>query len=93
MDQCNKSTPSVSKPFIETVSGMIGLLLDYHNVENDDTCKGRRMGCMFNLLVSGGREEKEEVGRRGGERERGGREEKEGERGRSQDEAVVGERR
>ena len=61
-DKCTELDPSASKPFIETVSRMIGLLLDYHNVENNDTCRGRRMGCMFNLLVRGVRRGKSEEG-------------------------------
>ncbi len=39
--------------FIETVTRLIALVLDYRNVPTDDYHKGRRMGCMLNLLVSG----------------------------------------
>ena len=38
--------------FVDSVSRLIGLLLDYRNVHADASCKGQRMGCMFNLLVS-----------------------------------------
>ena len=39
--------------FIDSVSRLIGLLLDYRNVQEDSTHRGQRMGCMLNLLVSG----------------------------------------
>lgn len=32
--------------FIETVTRLIALLLDYRNVPTDDANRGRRMGCM-----------------------------------------------
>ena len=38
-------------PFVETVTRLIALLLDYRNVPTDDANKGRRTGCMLNLLV------------------------------------------
>ena len=38
-------------PFLELVRHLIGLLLDYRNVRNDETHRGKRMGCMLNLLV------------------------------------------
>ena len=38
--------------FVDSVSHLIGLLLDYRNVQGDSSCQGQRMGCMFNLLVS-----------------------------------------
>lgn len=42
--------------FIENVTRLISLLLDYRNVPADDANRGRRMGCMLNLLVREGEE-------------------------------------
>ena len=39
-------------PFIDSVSRLIALLLDYRSVSTDESYRARRMGCMFNLLVS-----------------------------------------
>lgn len=38
--------------FVDTVSRLIGLILDYRSVQGDSTHRGKRMGCMLNLLVS-----------------------------------------
>ena len=40
------------EPFINTVSRLIGLILDYRRVEGDSTQSGQRMGCILNLLVT-----------------------------------------
>ena len=38
--------------FIDSVSRLIALLLDYRKISSDECHKNRRMGCMLNLLVS-----------------------------------------
>lgn len=38
--------------FIDSVTRLIALLLDYRSVPANDANRGRRMGCMLNLLVS-----------------------------------------
>lgn len=38
--------------FINTVSRLIGLILDYRRVEGDSSQSGQRMGCILNLLVT-----------------------------------------
>lgn len=43
---------STGEIFINSVSRLIGLLLDYRNVSKDEGHQDRRMGCMLNLLVS-----------------------------------------
>ena len=37
--------------FIDSVCRLIALLLDYRSVSADEHHKGRRMGCILNLLV------------------------------------------
>ena len=39
--------------FIDSVCRLIALLLDYRSVSADEHHKGRRMGCILNLLVGG----------------------------------------
>ena len=50
---CNsyRELEGVGTAFIDSVCRLIALLLDYRNVSIDDCHKGRRMGCMLNLLV------------------------------------------
>ena len=79
ISQCesNPMLKSSVMGFIENVTRLIALLLDYRHVPADDANRGRRMGCMLNLLVSeGGREGRGREGGRGegeGGREGGGR--------------------
>ena len=58
MSQCKGSEllQSSGMGFIESVTRLIALLLDYRSVPAHDCHKGRRMGCMLNLLVRGERE-------------------------------------
>ena len=39
------------KVFVDSVSHLIGLILDYRNVQGDNNYRGQRMGCILNLLV------------------------------------------
>ena len=39
--------------FVTHVTRLIELVIDFRNVPDDDYNKDNRMGCMFNLLVSG----------------------------------------
>lgn len=52
---CNdKALKESGKVFVDSVSRLIGLILDYRNVQDDNDYRGQRMGCILNLLVCKG---------------------------------------
>ena len=67
----NNELREAGEVFVNTVSRLIGLILDYRRVEGDSSQSGQRMGCILNLLVRRGRK-----GGREGEKERQRKEEK-----------------
>ena len=69
----NNELREAGEVFVNTVSRLIGLILDYRRVEGDSSQSGQRMGCILNLLVrrgerEGGRERRRDKEKRKNER-------------------------